>query len=115
MRSTPSTKIAISFGKGCYPGQEIVARAQYRGELKRRTLLGHTAAAVEPEPGQAVFSELSTDAIGSVVNAAPAPEGGYDLLACLYLERIGERLTLGGTGGSGLALCELPYALPGHA
>ena len=43
---------AINFQKGCYPGQEIVARAQYRGEVKRRLVHVHAPAGTELQPGQ---------------------------------------------------------------
>ena len=68
---------AISFSKGCYPGQEIVARAQYRGEVKRRLFRLHAAAA-EPAAGQPVFQAGAPAPCGIVVNAAPAPDGGFD-------------------------------------
>jgi folate-binding protein YgfZ len=43
---------AVSFQKGCYPGQEIVARAQYRGEVKRRMVHVQIPAGIELKPGQ---------------------------------------------------------------
>jgi len=73
---------AVSFAKGCYPGQEIVARAQYRGEVKRRLFRLHAPAAA-PAAGQAIFQPGENAACGMVVNAAPAPGGGFDLLAVL--------------------------------
>jgi hypothetical protein len=79
---------AISFTKGCYPGQEIVARAQYRGEVKRRLFCLHAPAGV-PEPGEEVFRPGETVPCGVVVNAAPAPSRGYDLLAVLLAEAAG--------------------------
>jgi folate-binding protein YgfZ len=71
---------AVSFDKGCYPGQEIVARAQYRGQVKRRLVHLHAQAGA-PQPGQALFAPPAAAAVGTVVNAAPAPAGGFDLLA----------------------------------
>src|SRR6185437_1851213 len=63
----------VSFRKGCYPGQEIVARTQYRGILKRRMALAHVAGDA-PAPGRKVYSVAFGDqAAGEVVNAAPAP------------------------------------------
>ena len=104
----------ISFTKGCYPGQEIVARTQYRGEIKRRTLLGHTAIGSEPTPGQAIFRAATSDqGVGAVVNAAPSPAGGFDLLACLHTELAASgNLHLGGSDGPPLELLTLPYSLP---
>ena len=66
---------AVNFQKGCYPGQEIVARAQYRGQVKRRMKLLHAPAGVEPKPGQDFEG-------GTVVDAAPS-DNGWALLAVL--------------------------------
>jgi folate-binding protein YgfZ len=76
---------AVSFSKGCYPGQEIVARAQYLGEVKRRLFRGHTDG--PSAEGQELFAVAgSGQAIGMVVNAAPAPGGGTDVLAVVQTE-----------------------------
>jgi len=103
---------AVSFTKGCYPGQEIVARTQYRGEIKRRTRLAHLDAIVAPLPGQDIVdARAAAQAIGSLVAVAPAPEGGYDVLACLHLElAAGAELRLGAADGPRLRLVELPRA-----
>ena len=78
----------VIFRKGCYPGQEIVARTQYRGILKRRMALAH-AAGRAPVPGERVFSKAFGDqAAGEVVNAAPAPGGGTDLLVVAQIESL---------------------------
>jgi tRNA-modifying protein YgfZ len=70
----------VSFAKGCYTGQEVVARAQHRGTVKRRMFLAsvnENAAA-----GDELYAEdLGDQAAGVVVNAAPSPDGGTDLLA----------------------------------
>jgi hypothetical protein len=66
---------AVNFQKGCYPGQEIVARAQYRGQVKRRMKLMQAPPGAEPKPGQEFEG-------GTVVDAAPA-ENGWALLAVL--------------------------------
>ena len=79
----------VSFTKGCYPGQEIVARTQYRGTLKRRMALAHLDGTERPAPGESVFSEAFGDqAAGTIVSAAPAPEGGFDSLVVAQLESI---------------------------
>ena len=104
----------VSFTKGCYPGQEIVARTQYRGEIKRRTLLFHTPAELAPTPGQALHAVQGPDqAVGTVLDAAAAPDGGFDLLACVHLDlaAAGE-LRLGAADGARLEQLALPYALP---
>ena len=104
---------AVSFSKGCYPGQEIVARTQYRGSTKRRTFLAHATDALEPGPRMAIFSESGGDqSIGIVVNAAPAPAGGFDLLACVHVELASGRLHLHQPDGPLIALLALPYPVP---
>ncbi len=63
----------VNFQKGCYPGQEVVARSQYRGTLKRRTRLYSAATALAP--GQEVFDPTDPDQpAGQVVLAAPDPD-----------------------------------------
>lgn len=77
----------VSFHKGCYPGQEIVARTQYRGTLKRRMALAHLGGDVRPLPGDPVYSAAFGDqAAGTVANAAPAPGGGFDALVVAQVE-----------------------------
>lgn len=71
----------VSFQKGCYPGQEIVARTQYLGRLKERLFAFH-AAGPAPVPGTRLHSAAFGDqACGIVVSAAPDPAGGSALLA----------------------------------
>lgn len=90
---------AISFTKGCYPGQEIVARAQYRGEVKRRLFRLHAPYAAAAA-GQPVFQSGEHASSGTVLDAAPAPGGGFDLLAVLSISaaEAGD-LRLGGPDG----------------
>ncbi|HEY2629750.1 MAG TPA: folate-binding protein, partial [Usitatibacter sp.] len=77
----------VSFKKGCYPGQEIVARTQYRGILKRRMALAHIAGPERPEPGQNVYSTaFGEQSAGMIVNSAPAPGGGFDALVVALIE-----------------------------
>ena len=67
----------VSFRKGCYPGQEIVARSQYLGKLRRRLALGH---APELGPGPDIYAGGKDAPVGRIVMAASAPGGGWDLL-----------------------------------
>ncbi len=79
----------VSFKKGCYPGQEIVARTQYRGGLKRRMAVAHVEGDARPAPGDSVYSAaFGEQAAGTVVNAAPAPEGGFDFLVVAQIESL---------------------------
>jgi tRNA-modifying protein YgfZ len=102
----------VSFQKGCYPGQEIVARSQYLGKLKRRMFLAHTDS--DAHPGDNLYSpDMEGQATGMVVNAALSPEGGYDLLAVVQVESArNQELHLGSLAGASLALKPLPYSLP---
>jgi len=100
----------VSFRKGCYPGQEIVARTQYRGALKRRMALAHVEAASPPRPGDALYSGAFGDqAAGTVVQATLAPEGGYDLLVVAQIESLQARdLRLGSRDGAPLEVRDTP-------
>ena len=102
----------VSFQKGCYPGQEIVARSQYLGKLKRRMFLAHVDA--EAAPGDNLYSaDIEGQATGMVVNAAPAPSGGFDVLAVAQVESANtQTLHLKAADGAALRLKPLPYALP---
>jgi folate-binding protein YgfZ len=82
---------AVSFSKGCYPGQEIVARTQYLGQVKRRLFRVHAEAGAM-SAGQDILSEGSV--VGTLLNTAPAPGGGSDGLAVLQLDASGRALAL---------------------
>jgi folate-binding protein YgfZ len=70
----------VSFQKGCYPGQEIVARAQYLGEIKRH--LYRLQSPVALSPGENIHAAASPDqAAGKIIVCAPEPEGQYTALA----------------------------------
>ena len=104
----------VSFKKGCYPGQEIVARSQYRGTLKRRAYLAHTEGT--PSVGQEVFHALdAAQPCGLVAAAAANPAGGCDAIVSMQTAAAADsangRLTLGSATGAALALLPLPYAL----
>lgn len=79
----------VSFSKGCYPGQEIVARMHYRGQLKQRMFLAHVASDDEVRSGDKLYSaEADEQSVGMVVNAAPSAKGGYDALAVVYASSV---------------------------
>lgn len=108
----------INFKKGCYPGQEIVARSQYLGKLKRRM-----AAAVLPaeagaaKPAMEVFhSEDPEQPCGMIVNAARSVTGETECLVELKLSALDRgSIHLGSAAGPALRLTALPYALPDSA
>lgn len=98
----------INFKKGCYTGQEIVARTHYLGTIKRRTQLAHIDGDAAPNAGDDVLIS-SGDAVGKVVRCAPSCKGGYDLLAEVRLESLeaGE-LTV---NGKALNVQQMPYKI----
>ncbi len=103
----------VSFKKGCYTGQEVVARMQYLGKLKRRMYLAHVDTGTCPAPGETLFSagSESGQGAGRVVNAAVCPDGGCDLLAVVEIaSRERNDLRLGAEDGPALEFMELPYA-----
>jgi hypothetical protein len=103
----------IDFQKGCYTGQEIIARTQYLGRLKERTFAFHTTTR-EVAAGDRIFSSaFDGQPCGTVVNAAPSPGGGCDLLAVLQIaaaQRGDARLRA--ADGPPLVGLPLPYAIP---
>jgi folate-binding protein YgfZ len=102
----------VSFKKGCYPGQEIVARTQYLGKVKRRMYRAHLEAGA-PTPGSPIFTEETGDQpCGMIVTAAPAPQSGYDVLAVIQASCAqGALLHLEHTDGPTLQIRPLPYRI----
>lgn len=103
----------VSYDKGCYPGQEIVARMHFRGTLKQRMYLANVAAGEEPQPGEKLFSPtFGEQACGTVVNAARSPDGGHDLLAVLQISAADQGdLHWKSLDGPPLKLLPLPYSV----
>lgn len=105
----------VSFQKGCYPGQEIVARTQYLGKLKRRMYLAHLDGNEAPAAGDSLYTpDMDGQVSGMVVNAAPAPGGGFDLLAVAQIESVATNQPIHWKSADGpvLSLKPLPYTLP---
>ena len=76
----------VSFTKGCYTGQEIVARMQYLGKLKRRMYRARVDTSSEPRAGDEVYAgDEESQSVGKLVSAAPHPDGGYSLLVVLQI------------------------------
>jgi len=95
----------VSFKKGCYPGQEIVARSHYLGKLKRRMFLAHTDGPA-PAPGSDVLAPSATEPCGEVVTSAPSPQGGSHLL---FESQIALAPQACLADGRSLTLLDLPY------
>jgi folate-binding protein YgfZ len=121
----------VNFKKGCYPGQEIVARMQYLGKLKRRMYLAHIDTTdtpkadnspcsceleklTPPQAGDELFSaDMEGQASGMIVSAAPAPGGGYDVLASVQTSSHETQTMLWKSlQGAALQFLPLPYSLP---
>lgn len=104
----------IDFKKGCYPGQEVVARAQYRGQVKRRMYRGEIeqAGANAPTAGQDLYGD-EPQAIGTIVNVAPRPGGGFELLAVIQSATVeqGQPIRVGAPDGPAARIAALPYAI----
>jgi folate-binding protein YgfZ len=101
----------VSFTKGCYPGQEIVARTQYLGKVKRRTFRARLATAVAP--GASVYApETGDQHCGAIVSVAPSPAGGFECLVCVQIGAVeaGE-VHVGAPDGERLEFLPLPYEL----
>lgn len=105
----------VDFQKGCYPGQEVVARSQYRGTIKRRMFLFDVDA--DAAAGQEIFhSGDPGQPAGLVVNAAPRAAEGSSMLVELKLAALGDgTLHLAAPDGPRLVQRPLPYALPAEA
>jgi folate-binding protein YgfZ len=98
----------LSFSKGCYVGQEIVARAQHLGRLKRRTLRYVGPAGVALQPAQALFSGES---LAAQVVFAARDESSTQCLAVVNLRHCSDLLGAA-PGGSEFVPADLPYAIP---
>ena len=105
---------AVSFQKGCYPGQEIVARTQYLGRLKER-LYAFGIDAPPPPAGTRLYAATFGDqACGTVVDAAPlSDDARSEVLAVVQRAAAeGDALHLGALDGPVLSMLPLPYAVP---
>jgi tRNA-modifying protein YgfZ len=109
----------VNFQKGCYPGQEIVARMQYLGRLKARLYRAHVAAEgateVTAAPGVPLYgAQFGEQACGTIVNAAPAPGGGSDVLAVIQIASAqNDSVRLAPAADARvLELLPLPYTVP---
>lgn len=102
----------VNFSKGCYPGQEVVARSQYRGTLKRRAFVVHGGQAMAA--GQELFSAADPgQPAGMVVNAAPCPgSANWSALVELKLNALDTALHVGAADGPQIQLGKLPYEIP---
>ncbi len=102
---------ALSFKKGCYPGQEIVARMHYLGKLKRRMYLATLDTDTAPPPGAEVISGDNSATAGKVVDArAVAGQATQALVVLTIASAEADNLHLGTVDGPKVTLQPLPYA-----
>ncbi len=101
----------VNFKKGCYPGQEVVARSQFRGTLKRRAFIAH--ADTDMAAGVEIFSTSDdSQPVATVVQAASAPGGGFDAIISGQLSALeAGNFHLGSSTGPLLQILPLPYPL----
>lgn len=102
----------VNFKKGCYPGQEVVARSQFRGAIKRRAYVGQVAGAAQA--GQDVFSATEPEQpVGVIAQGAAAPDSGTAVIAVLQVAAVTPDATLhvGSSDGPALSSLTIPYPL----
>ncbi len=102
----------VNFKKGCYPGQEVVARSQFRGAIKRRAYVARVNGAAQA--GDDVFSAADPEQpVGQIAQAAPAPQGGSAVIAVLQVAEAapGAVLHVGSAAGPALTELAIPYPL----
>ena len=94
----------LSYQKGCYPGQEVIARLHYRGEVKKRVQI------IKSEQELTIGSDItaSGNKVGTVINAADSSDGKYYGFAVIELDKIGEKLL---SNNSDISILELPYSI----
>ncbi|MCK9989914.1 MAG: tRNA-modifying protein YgfZ [Rugosibacter sp.] len=99
----------VSFTKGCYPGQEIVARTHYLGKVKRRTYRAQLSRFAAP--GTQVFApETGDQPCGALVSIAPAPQGGFACLVSVQSTAVAaDEVHMGAPDGEQLSFLPLPY------
>jgi folate-binding Fe-S cluster repair protein YgfZ len=100
----------VSFTKGCYTGQEVVARMHYRGKPKRRLYRAQLAQG-QASPGDALYADSSAQSVGNVAGAADTGDGGQSLLVVATADGASAGLHLDGIDGPTLLLQPLPYSL----
>lgn len=102
----------ISFSKGCYVGQEIIARTQYRGTLKHHMYRLALQTTQAPKPGTPIFGENKGAAIGHIVDSACVDDQHCQALAVLAIEHAEiTRVMLGDSNSVPIKLLDLPYQL----
>ncbi|WP_203301364.1 YgfZ/GcvT domain-containing protein [Marinobacter sediminum] len=100
----------VHFKKGCYTGQEVIARMHFLGQLKKSLFRCRLACAETPQPGASVQADGRS--VGTVVNAVALANGTSELLAVLRHDAADKPLTVEGYPDVALDLLPLPYPVP---
>lgn len=104
----------VDFKKGCYTGQEIVARMHYLGKLKKRMYRINIDTDEQPAPGDSLFAEESKggSGTGTIVSAQQIADGSYDALAVIQItDAENQPLRLHDAEGPAIKVMDLPYSL----
>ena len=104
---------SLSFTKGCYPGQEVVARMHYLGKLKRRLFICSAESETLPIPGESIMtSDENEQKVGQIVSSSWSKDKKVEFLAVLQIEKAeNEELHIGSSTGFTIHLIDLPYSL----
>ena len=102
----------VSFNKGCYPGQEVIARLKFRGQVKQRLFRGQVGESMTVAPGTKLYLLQEDASVGEVLLSAPHPAGGQALLAALRVDLADSKdLHLGAATGPLCGFRAPPYAV----
>lgn len=106
----------VSFSKGCYPGQEVVARLHYLGSANRRMYRFSVVSDTDINPGDKLYRTDSdnSQAIGNVVSVVQEDTTLYSGLAVLRVEAAQHKISLTSPEGTQIKLLTLPYAIPAN-
>ena len=94
----------LSYQKGCYPGQEVIARLHYRGEVKKRVSLIQSKYLLSV--GEQLISEPSNNKAGAIINSAMHPNGLCYALAVIMLDKLNDKLII---NNQQITIIDLPY------
>jgi len=101
----------VSFTKGCYTGQEIVARMHYLGKLKKRMYYASMKTTDSPQPGDKIYRAETDQSVGEIVDVQPTgSDDSHELLAVLQIAQVEKALYWQSKTGPELTLLTLPYA-----
>ncbi len=101
----------VSFTKGCFTGQEIVARMHYLGKLKKRCYKINIDTDKKPQTGDKLFAENARTGqnTGAIISVEKNPESGYDALAVIQIADTESKLFLNDANGPAVTIKDLPY------